>query len=412
MTQHPVSDSRAKRGNAHADTGETHKRHKSTSSTAPDDADSTTERVVIDEDSKAKPALLKGKGGSTRKTRQNGGAVATPETEETLTTTQSPSEVADSVKDGSGPKISGGIKDTPAEVGDTSAEAKNAADTLTETENAANAVSTEAKDVANAPDTEAKDVANASTAEAKDAAKDTKDAPKDILTEVKGTSKEINDLGWIPVSVLRVNPEKGRHAIAEIPTDKVTWGGYANTFMCYKGRVVTAVFVGRVISTWFRNSDNTLPSCPSLKFKFLRDLDETAARALVYEKARPARVTSKKTFWAGKRCSTLDVFTKEWQPFAFSDIYDGTKKVLKHVDMDALESSRIHNNDLVMLECQINRFVPDQRKPVFTSARVWETRFRLMSVVKLYEPKGIKRDEESSEESEVREDSDEEMVGF
>ena len=103
------------------------------------------------------------------------------------------------------------------------------------------------------------------------------------------------------------------------------------------------------------------------------------------------------------------VFT---QPFEFSDVYDGTQKVLKHADMDVLPSSRLHNNDLVMLECQINRFVPDQRKPVFTSARIWETRFRLMSVVKLYEPKGVRRDEESSEESEVREDSDEEMEGF
>ncbi|KAF7789655.1 hypothetical protein EIP86_000601 [Pleurotus ostreatoroseus] len=248
----------------------------------------------------------------------------------------------------------------------------------------------------------------------KPAASDAKD-PK-VSAGVKDSAKDIQNPGWIPDKVMerlaiaatKEKPSSGRYTLASVPADKVVWGGYMSTYMCYKGRILTVSFVARLVSTRFRNMDGTLPNCPSLKFKFLRSIDDVAARALVYDKGKPPRVTSKKTFWAGKRCSVIDPITKQWDAVAFADIFDGRTEVAKRGDMNRLSGDRLYSNDVVLLECQVTRFIQDQRRPVFTTARAWETRFRLVSVVKLYAPEDIEPEEESPDESEVREDSDDE----
>lgn len=96
------------------------------------------------------------------------------------------------------------------------------------------------------------------------------------------------------------------------------------------------------------------------------------------------------------------------QTFEFNNIWDGTKEgaVTKRGDMTRLQPDKLFNNDLVLIECQVNRFIQGNRKPTFTISRGWETRFRLVSIVKLYEPDGVDFEEESADESEIREESD------
>lgn len=84
------------------------------------------------------------------------------------------------------------------------------------------------------------------------------------------------------------DPTRYRYAIATVDPKATAFGGFGDSFLCARGKVVTVTFIARVVSTFFRyGEDQRIAKCPSVKFKFLRDVDDSAARALLYNKASP-----------------------------------------------------------------------------------------------------------------------------
>ena len=139
------------------------------------------------------------------------------------------------------------------------------------------------------------------------------------------------------MAVNHQEPQKYRFAMAQVDTEKTSWGVFGDTFLCYKDRVLTVCFIGRVISTFFAvGPGQVAPRCSSIKFKFLRDGDLECARKLVNAKARPPIsmypiiynegetltiryliATTKRTFWAGKKCSVWNTDFKKTEVFCY-----------------------------------------------------------------------------------------------
>ena len=77
--------------------------------------------------------------------------------------------------------------------------------------------------------------------------------------------------------------------ISAVPAQETDWGTPDSTFLVWRGKVVTVVFVARVLSTFHRALDGGPSNSQSVKFKFLSPLDLASAIRLVYDKAQPRR---------------------------------------------------------------------------------------------------------------------------
>ena len=98
-----------------------------------------------------------------------------------------------------------------------------------------------------------------------------------------------------------------------------------------------------------------------------------------------------------------------FQTFYFTDIFDGTKGTKQKSVMGRLMHYQLHANDLVHVECQIRRYVPAGSQPW---AR-YKTSFKLDKIVLLVKaPPDATAESESEDETMVREDTDDEYVGF
>lgn len=85
------------------------------------------------------------------------------------------------------------------------------------------------------------------------------------------------------------DPTRFRYALSTVPIKDVYWGGDGNAFLCYRGKVLTVTFVARILSTYFKTSEQLAPPSASVKFKFLSNEDLAVARALVYAKSKPPK---------------------------------------------------------------------------------------------------------------------------
>ncbi|KAF7794095.1 hypothetical protein EIP86_005225 [Pleurotus ostreatoroseus] len=146
-----------------------------------------------------------------------------------------------------------------------------------------------------------------------------------------------------------------------VPASSTTFANFKESLLCYKGKPLTVAFVARLMSTFFRVGENQQPArCANVMFKFMRDVDDYACRALLYEKAKPV-------------------------------VKDKMKK-----DMQRLDNAKLYPNDIVLLQCQVHRFTAGSRYIGST----WETRLRLVGIVKLFEaPPETPQDPISEDES-------------
>lgn len=102
------------------------------------------------------------------------------------------------------------------------------------------------------------------------------------------TSWDLKIYRCLKVAVGMSDNSRYRYALATINPKSTAFGGYQETFLCFNNRVLTVTFVGRVVSTFFLYGPNRGPArCASVKFKFLRDIDDAVARGLLYVKANP-----------------------------------------------------------------------------------------------------------------------------
>ena len=81
---------------------------------------------------------------------------------------------------------------------------------------------------------------------------------------------------------------RARYVLSGVVADDVSWGGYKQSFLVYRGgKILTVVFVARILRVTSFHPRQGNERCQSIKFRFFRDADIVAARALVYGKAEP-----------------------------------------------------------------------------------------------------------------------------
>lgn len=88
------------------------------------------------------------------------------------------------------------------------------------------------------------------------------------------------------------DPKHYRYTLASVDPTKVSFdlGAGSETLLRYNGKVLTVTFVARIVSTFFQyGKDQSAPKCSSVKFKFLRPIDDLRARELTYQKASPPK---------------------------------------------------------------------------------------------------------------------------
>ncbi|KAJ3559975.1 hypothetical protein NM688_g13 [Phlebia brevispora] len=227
----------------------------------------------------------------------------------------------------------------------------------------------------------------------------------------------IRNPSWIPKDVMkrlatiasRDNPTKFRFALSKIPHHLTVFGGHDGSYLCYKQRPLTVLFLGRIRSTRFME-DGGPARCASVMFKFLSDLDLRVARSLINEKAKPA-LPPTKIYWAGQRTTHRDRTSGMTEVRWFSDLYDGTEEIkAKHLmvklDLD------LHLNDIALFECQIQRYVKGDYRRV--AWKTWEVSFQLQSLIKVYSapPSAPDQDESDVEVSIKRDDTDDEVEPY
>lgn len=83
-----------------------------------------------------------------------------------------------------------------------------------------------------------------------------------------------------------------RQILANIVPGDVAWGGYDQSFLTYReGKVLTVVFVARLMRVKYWTKEGGPERCQQVKFRCFRLADTANARALVYGKASPAQGT-------------------------------------------------------------------------------------------------------------------------
>ena len=92
----------------------------------------------------------------------------------------------------------------------------------------------------------------------------------------------------LQVAITWQRPTLGIYPISSVPASSTTFANFKESLLCYKGKPLTVAFVARLMSTFFRVGENQQPArCANVMFKFMRDVDDYACRALLYEKAKP-----------------------------------------------------------------------------------------------------------------------------
>ncbi|KAJ3544525.1 hypothetical protein NM688_g5732 [Phlebia brevispora] len=232
-------------------------------------------------------------------------------------------------------------------------------------------------------------------------------------------AEKIRNPGWITTDLIERlqtvivrahSPDKGRYYINKVAPKETVFGGRDGRMLYYKGKPLSVFFAARLVSTFYEYGRDRLPArCPAIKFRFIRDVDEEAARALVYAKAKPQTETEKTTFWCGYKATYWDKSIHDKEVKVFKEIYDGTEEVRRKALMKRLTWERLANNDLLLIECQVQRYVRGGRKTTWTN---WNTSFKLVSVTKVSSPpEDAEPEEESMDEAEYREDTDDDEKG-
>ncbi|KAF7789314.1 hypothetical protein EIP86_000258 [Pleurotus ostreatoroseus] len=230
--------------------------------------------------------------------------------------------------------------------------------------------------------------------------------PKVAQSPSVEASQEIIKFDWIPETVMKrllilaawQRPPQGIHTISSVPASGVSWATQKDSVLCYKGKPATFAFVGRIMSTFFRVGEDRQPArCANVIFKFMRDVDDLACRALLYDTARPpTEGRTRKSFWAGSKRSIWNKGSRYSELQDFTEVYDGSEKMKNdYKKMNGLDNSELRPNDIVLLHCQIRRFTPNSNYVRST----WETRLRLIRVVRLFEaPLQSEKDPQSEDE--------------
>ncbi|KAJ3559440.1 hypothetical protein NM688_g344 [Phlebia brevispora] len=249
---------------------------------------------------------------------------------------------------------------------------------------------------------------------------ETERVPRIVVPASNIVEMVIENPGWIPDDVMarlkviaaKEKLDKYRFAMSKVAHSETVFGGFDGSLLCFRHKALTVLFLGRLRSTYFTTGESSEPArCASVKFKFLSNADEAMARLLVHDKANPRFLTSKKTFWASQKCTYWSKVSNTVQAHYFSEIYDGTREIkAKHL-MQKIPNYQLHSNDIVLLECQIQRYAEKgQRKKIWNS---WSTNFKLLNITKVFEaPPSAVEEPESEDETMHRDNTDDEDEAY
>ncbi|KAJ3554053.1 hypothetical protein NM688_g3305 [Phlebia brevispora] len=240
---------------------------------------------------------------------------------------------------------------------------------------------------------------------------DSQRLPRIVVPAVLARPVIIQNPGWVMDNVMlclqviatRDKLEKHRFALSRVDFTETVFGGYDGSFLCWKQKALTVLFLGRVRSTYFTAGANSEPArCASVRFKFLSEADDTMARLLVHSKAQPP---------VGKSILYFQVSITNIYARYFSKLYDGTKEIrAKHLMMK-LPNYELRANDIALFECQVQCYTEKgQRRNTWMT---WGTNFKLLNIVKvLSAPASVPEEDESEDELVQRADTDDEEEAY
>ncbi|KAJ3529884.1 hypothetical protein NM688_g7791 [Phlebia brevispora] len=215
-----------------------------------------------------------------------------------------------------------------------------------------------------------------------------------------------NVLPRVRIAMAHAIAKHNRHPIANIISGDTGWGGTGSRWLLFHGKIVTALFVAQIRRTSFFTMDNGNKSpgrYASIRFRFIREVDDTNGRVLTYGASKPPSTTVKRTFRAS--CPTC----RGPETYFFKEVYDGTTKFKAKALMEHLTYDAIKPNDICLIEARIQRWDSAKRKGW---EHDWASQLHLEAITKLYAAPDDLPEDVESDDDEPRAGTDEEFEGF